>query len=322
MSRWGIDIGGTKIGVACGDAGGNVIASKAFPTDLDANPHTIIDRAITELKSLDSAGKSPDDVEAVGVCCPGPFDYATQTFLQVPNMPRWAGFDLSKHLNTLGFERSLGMNDANALALAEWHQCQDRGIGSLVYFTMSTGMGAGIVIDGEVLHGSRGFAGEIGRIQLAPSGPAGFGRRGTAEGFLSGGGLVQEAGSEVLAAIQRGEETALERHFLDRALDAKTLCEASAAGDSVARSVTDATARKLGELVAILTCVIEPDEFVLGTIGSAHPDLFVPIATERARELVIPPVRDTVTIRPTALENKSAQSALALAQLAVDRQPD
>jgi glucokinase len=301
----GIDIGGTKIGVCVGSADGAIHAHDRFPTDPRADPEPVLRRALETLASLASG-----PVGSVGVSCPGPFDRHERRFLTPPNLPAWHGFDLGAFLDTHAGAPARAMNDANSTALAEWLWGGHDARSTLVYLTMSTGFGAGIVVDGEVLEGASGFAGEVGRVQLAELGPVGFGAMGTAEGFLSGPGMAQLAEAERLACRQRGEATALAGAD---PLDAEALCRAAAGGDAAARRVTDLVAGRLGELIAIVANLLEPDVVVLGTIGSAHPGLFVPGAGESMRRRTVPETAAKLRIVPSTLEQRGSLSALAAA---------
>ncbi|MCA8970781.1 MAG: ROK family protein [Planctomycetes bacterium] len=303
----GIDIGGTKILVCRGDAEGHVQWTDSFATDPEASPGELLAEASQRL--LDGG-----TIAALGVTCPGPFFRRTQTFEKPPNMPRWHGFELgswlSSHVPGIPFSAK---NDANALAIAEHRWGAGRSVSTLVFFTMSTGMGAGLVLDGRPYEGARGFAGEIGHLRLSDEGPIGFGKRGSVEGFLSGPGLAQLAAEEVRIARQRGESTEL---FEVASLDAKALCAAAQRGDRVARRATDRAGARLGQLMAILVDVLEPELFVLGTIGRAYPELFIEPAMQVVHREALALSTTDLRIEPSALDDHAAQSALVLAALA------
>lgn len=262
---WGIDIGGTKLAVAVGTLDGTVLGSDRFENDPSRSPESILSEALSRLESVSASLNTPNDALAIGVACPGPFDSAEDRFLAVPNMPAWQGFNAGACLRSLQSRSCALMNDANATALAESLWGAGRGARSLVYLTMSTGFGAGIVLDGSVYEGPRGFAGEVGRIVLAQEGPVGFGARGTAEGFLSGPGIEQQAASEALLCQQTGEKTGLKPH--PDALKCHEVCALARDGDAAARRVTDRVAQRLGQLLGILVNVLEPEVVALGTIA-------------------------------------------------------
>ena len=208
------------------------------------------------------------------------------------------------------------MNDANAAAYAEWLWGAAKGTNTAVFLTFSTGMGAGLIVDGRLFEGPLGLAGEIGRIRLSAGddGPVGFGRRGSVEGYCSGPGMSQLAASEATICTHTNEPSAL-REILarDGIISPERLCEAARAGDAAARRVTERIATELGRIMAILTDILNPEVFVLGTIGAAFPDLFVPTATRAIRETAIPAAAAIVEVRPSTLPNRGDQQALAVA---------
>ncbi|MBX3405776.1 MAG: ROK family protein [Phycisphaeraceae bacterium] len=311
----GIDIGGTKIGLCVGTPDGHVLARQSIPTARDQSPESILADCRDRLFALlaDAAGASAAPA-AVGASCPGPLDYPGGRFLDPPNMPRWHGFAIRDWLAANFPCRAGFMNDANATALAEWKWGAARGTTTAIFLTMSTGMGAGLIIDGRLYEGPLGLAGEIGRIRLRDDGPVGFAKRGSAEGFLSGPGMSQLAQQEALICTQRGEASML-REIVEAggAMSAEALCAAAESGDAAARRVTDRIAVELGRLCAILTDVLNPDVIVLGTIGTAHPDLFIPGASRVLLEEGVAASARHVRIVPSALAHRGDQSALAVA---------
>ncbi|MEP0845823.1 MAG: ROK family protein [Phycisphaerae bacterium] len=307
----GLDIGGTKIGVCIGDADGCVLASRRFATDHATDPAEILDRALGELEQL-SAQLGTGSAAALGVACPGPYHAGRQRFLDPPNMPRWHGFALGEFLRARVAGPAAAMNDANAAVLAEWYWGAGVGFRNVVYFTMSTGMGAGFILDGRLYQGTDGFAAEIGHLPLEADGPVGFGRRGSVEGYLSGPGIVQVAEAERRVCRQTGEATALDA--VADGLSAANVCAAASAGDPAARRAIDRCAMQLGRLMAILTDVLNPELFVLGTIGSAYPELFIPRATVVLHEQAIRHSAEIVRVVPSGLTDPGSQQALAVAR--------
>ncbi|MBI3759357.1 MAG: ROK family protein [Deltaproteobacteria bacterium] len=330
----GIDIGGTKVGVCVGDTAGNVVASRRFGTDHAQRPEEVLAKALGELQALlrSTTSQYPDaktqsgalrspSLEAqsgalrsptLGVAVPGPYHAGRRAFLEPPNMPRWHGFELGAWLDKNSPWPSAAMNDANAAALAEHYWGAGVGFRNVVFFTMSTGMGAGFVLEGRLYEGTDGFAAEIGHLRLEADGPVGFGRRGSVEGYLSGPGMAQVAAAERLACRQTGEATALAA-IPEAELTSARLCEAARAGDVAARRAVERIAGKLGLLMAMLTDLLNPQVFILGTIGSAYPDLFIPLATEVLRREAIGASAAIVRVVPSGLKDLGNQQALAVA---------
>ncbi len=303
----GIDIGGTKIVAAIGRGDGEVIASASFATASDP------DLALGQCWGWIESQADASAIESVGVACPGPYDRSERQMLNPPNMPGWHGLRIGEWFDRRVPKPVRIMNDANAGAYAEWLWGGHGTAGVLVFLTMSTGMGGGIVHEGVVLEGTHGFAGEIGRIHLDREGPVGFGERGTVEGFLSGPGIIQDAVSERLACEQRGEPSGL---IGTNPLDVRAVCGLARAGDAAAQRVVDRVNARLGQLLAVLGNVLEPDVVVLGTIAAAHPDLFLMPARRAARAGMIPAVHDRMQVVASTLEARAVKQALAVAVLA------
>lgn len=304
-----IDVGGTKIGWALGTGDGRVLASGRRETDPGARPEALLAEALAGIEAL-AAEVDRGRPAALGVACPGPFLQPEGRFLEVPNLPRWQGFALLDFLRSRFDGPVAARNDANAGALAEWRWGAGRGAESLVFLTMSTGMGAGLVLGGRLYEGRSGFAGEVGHLRLAPDGPVGFGKRGSVEGYLSGPGIVQVAASEVLRARQLGTATCL----ADAPITPAAVCEAARAGDPAAAAAIEVCGRRLGELCALLVDLLEPEVVVLGTIGSAYPDLFLPRARAVVDAEALPRSAAGLRLVPSGLEDRGNQSALAVAR--------
>jgi glucokinase len=307
----GIDIGGTKLGVCVGTDEGRVLARKSTPMDHGRDPRDILREASEAIARLAAKAAPGSKVAAVGAACPGPLDYAKGAFIDPPNMPRWHHFGIREWLRGSFACPSAMMNDANATALAEWLWGAARGAATAVYLTMSTGMGAGLIIDGRLYEGPLGLAGEIGHLRLCGSddGPVGFGRRGSVEGYLSGPGMVQLADSEALRCLQIGEKT-----MLSAPITTESLCIAARAGDAAAIRVVDRIGHELGRLLATLTDILNPEVFVLGTIGTAYPDLFIPRAERTLRAEAIAASVAIARVVASTLEHRGDQSALAVAR--------
>lgn len=309
----GIDIGGTKLGACVGrldDAGGITVLDAVTQATEPHEPASAgLDSIAAELTRL--AGAQSEPLGGVGVSCPGPYDRSTRTLLDLPNMPGWQHFALGEWADDRFSVPTRIMNDANAGALAEY---RFGGFGTphvLVFLTMSTGLGAGIVIEGRVFEGRRGFAGEVGRVELTERGPVGFGAFGTAEGYASGPGLVQLARAECLRLEQIGITSELD----PARMDARDVCEAAKRGDPAATAVVEESATQLGRLIGTLANVLEPDVVVLGTIGMRNRDLFIPTATDAAKACCHAEVAGSLRIEASRLENRWQLQCLAVAPI-------
>lgn len=308
----GIDLGGTKIELALGDAGGRPLRRRRRPTEPSGDPAADVARMAADARALlAEAGLRPEDVHAVGVSVPGPFDPESGTVLRPPNLPGWDEVPLREWLgDALGRPVHLE-NDANAAALAEWRFGAGRGSRHLVYLTMSTGVGGGLVLDGRLYRGVRSGAGELGHVQLEWDGePCGCGLRGCAEAYLGGASLARRLraatppGSRV-AALAGGREAATARHLVAAARE----------GDAFALAELERFNHYLGRLVAAAVFALVPEVVVLGTIPTAAGEAlcFEPVRRQVAAH-TWPQLARGLRIVPAALgPDLAAHAALAAA---------
>ena len=138
----------------------------------------------------------------------------------------------------------------------------------MVFLTMGTGLGAGVICAGKLLAGASGQAGEIGHVRLTPDGPVGYHKAGLVEGWASGAGMARVAEREAQAAIENGEKSPLCALLQQRgALTAKDVAEAAHAGDELSRRMIRDTGTRLGEALAILVDILNPERIVVGGLG-------------------------------------------------------
>lgn len=241
---WGLDIGGTKCALVIGDRTGKVLARWQVATaDYGADWQRLINDL---LKNAEGIYTRP---LAVGVSCGGPLSSARGVIMSPPNLPGWDDVHIVEWLQNRLSVPAFLQNDANACALAEWQFGAGRGCKNMVFLTFGTGMGAGLILDGRLYAGTNDMAGEAGHMRLAPDGPEGYGKRGSFEGFCSGGGIRQ------LAQMELGKD-----------LSCKQLCELADAGDADARRVLEKSADYLGRALAVLIDILNPERIVIGSI--------------------------------------------------------
>jgi len=297
----GIDIGGTKCGVSRQGPAGSIERATTFATTgLDETIHRIC-RAVAKL--------SPGERPVFGIACGGPLDSRTGLVLSPPNLPGWDEVPICELLTDYFGGRAFLMNDANACALAEWRSGAGRGTRNMVYLTCGTGMGAGLILDGRLYEGTNGNAGEVGHVRLSARGPVGFGKPGSFEGFCSGGGIARAA----RAAARRGKCGAFGAAAVE-AVTARHVARAARAGDEAALRVFAESGRRLGQALAILVDVLNPDMIVLGAVFRRCRDLLEgPMLAELQREALAPAL-GVCRIVPAELgDDLGHHSALAVA---------
>jgi glucokinase len=299
----GIDIGGTNcvVGAVAAD-GSRVMGDHSQPTGATRGPDAVIadlvgmaTRTIATVRAADPKA----DILGVGVGAPGPLDIHRGIVLLTPNLG-WTNLPLRARLAD-GLHLSAALeNDANCAVHAEsWVGAAQRGQ-YVIGLTLGTGIGGGIVIDGELYHGASGAAAEFGHHVIDMNGPlCGCGNRGCLEAFASGVNIARRA-RELLAGSGPGALRDLAGGDLAR-ITAELVYEAAAQGDAVAQKVADDTARYLGIGVANFLNIFNPDIVViLGGVIHAGDALFVPLRREVAARAFRPAV-DACTIIPGAL---------------------
>ena len=313
----GFDIGGTKCAAILGkgeipDNHEELILDKiAFPTDVARGWRAIVDELIASAERLlERNGVRHEELIGVGISCGGPLDSRTGTVHCPPNLPDWDNVPLKAMMEERFGARTVLQNDANACAVAEWKFGAGRGYDNLIFLTFGTGMGAGLILNGRLYSGANDNAGEVGHIRLAEDGPEGYGKRGSFEGFCSGGGIARLAKAVVAQAEATGEATALS----GQELSAKTVAVAAKNGDAAAQRIYRICAEKLGLGLSVLIDVINPEAIVIGSIYSRDHALFDEIIQDVIRKEALPLSASVCKILPAGLGNAIGDyAALSLA---------
>ena len=292
----GIDIGGTKCGVAKADEQGNILETRQFRTTGCQETLARIVAAVDELRS----GDSPK----FGISCGGPRDSKRGTILSPPNLPGWDEVHITDMLvDRFGGHARL-MNDANAGALAEWKFGAGRGTRNMVFLTHGTGMGCGLIIDGRLYEGTTGDAGEAGHVRLAPEGPVGYGKPGSFEGFCSGAGI---------ARLARGRIPGLPEPT------AKEVAEAAEHGCPEAIAVMNESGMWLGRALAMLIDILNPEMIVLGSIYVRSGHLLEKAMRRELEAEALPPALAACRIVPAQLGEKTGLIAAITVAMEADQ---
>ena len=253
----GIDIGGTKCAVISADDQGKKISRVAFETT-DAD--TTLNRILYKVGQLPAC-------HAIGISCGGPLDEEQGIILSPPNLPGWDRIPITKILTERFGVPAYLCNDANACALAEWKFGAGRGSQNMIFLTMGTGMGAGLILNGQLYRGTNGNAGEIGHIRLSDFGPVGYGKIGSVEGFCSGGGIKQLGQTLAIEQLQVGKTTSFCQSIDElESISAKSLATAADAGDATALRIWQIVSEKLGVSLSLLIDLLNPERIVIGSI--------------------------------------------------------
>lgn len=287
--RWivGVDIGGTNVVVGLVPLDGyDPLCVQSFPTRPEAGAEDVVSRVAAAVGAAVAGGGgngvTRETVLGMGIGSPGPLDRASGIVLDTPNLG-WKDFPLRDLLSeATGLEATLD-NDANCATLGEWWRGAGQGVRSLVGITLGTGIGGGIVLDGELVHGASDAAGEIGHTTIDFTGRrCACGNYGCLEAYCSGPNIAAravegiEAGAEsILAELVEGD--------LSR-ISAATVYEAVVLGDAYANEVMAETAKLLGAGVANMINTLNPEAVVIaGGVTRAGDHLFTPLRSEVRR---------------------------------------
>jgi len=308
----GIDLGGTTITAGLGTADGTVHARRSIPTNSAEGPPAVLARMATLVEELAAASQA--QIAAVGVGVPGLVDLATGTTKFFPNLPtKWRDVPLAAFLGQRLGCPVWALNDARAATLGELKYGHGRTARSMAFFTLGTGVGGGIAIDGKLRLGPLGAAGELGHQTILPDGPlCGCGNRGCLESLASGPAITA-AGVRLL----RGGMAPRLHEIVDgdvNRVSPQTMAAAAAAGDAAVADALLQAARFLGIGVANVVTVLHPDLVVLGGGVAELGELLLDPVRKVVRERVgmFPP--DDVRIEKSAVgEGAGLLGAIALA---------
>lgn len=290
--KWlvGVDLGGTNIvvGVLPIDGGtGEVLACRSVPTEAQRGAKFVVDRIVGLIgEAMDEVaaeyGGSPEDFAGVGIGSPGPLNRETGTVINTPNLG-WRNFPLRDLIsNAVGLPATLD-NDANCATYGEWWLGAARNVDTLVGLTLGTGIGGGIVLNGEIFHGVSDAAGEIGHMTIEANGrKCKCGNYGCLEAYASGPAIALRA----VEGIEAGAESLLPA-LVDGKLEdvtAATVYEGVVLGDPYANEVMRETAKLLGAGIANIINVLNPAMIVIaGGVTRAGEHLFAPLRAEVRR---------------------------------------
>ena len=266
-----IDLGGTQYRVAAITRDAQMIARLSGLTRADEEPDVVIQDLADAVDAIRGqvVGRT---ILGVGIIAPGPLDPSTGIVFQCPNLPRWHNVPLADELEArVGLPTYLG-NDANLAALAEARHGAGRGAQHLVYLTVSTGVGSGVVVDGQLLLGEHGAGAEAGHMALSFDGPlCSCGNHGCLEAYASGTSLVRRARE----ALDGGRASSLRELAEIDAIDVATAAEQ---GDGLAQELIEQAGRALGLGVRNLLHIFNPSVVVIGGgVSRIGPRLWDPM---------------------------------------------
>lgn len=301
---FGIDIGGSKTGLLLGDTQGHVLRRMEFVTPADepfdlAFPQ-IVKAGRAFLDECLAAGFP--SANQVSVSVGGPLDIERGILYAPPHLAAWGEAHLKEAL-----EEHFGLpvfveHDGNAGALAEFFFGAGRGTRNMIFLTMGTGLGAGLILDGKIFHGSNDMAGEVGHIRMAEDGPLEYGKAGSWEGFCSGSGLVR------LAHWRQPDQWPAD-------LTPRALIRSALDGNAAALAVVNEAGRWFGKGLAVLVDLLNPDRIVVGTLGVVLGDLLLEPARNAMHEEALPRAAAICQVVPAELGSRLGDVAALMAAI-------
>jgi len=269
-----IDIGGTQLRAAVfPENEDKPLRQKRLPTYVDGKPS--LDRL---LQLIHEVTEESETIDAIGIVAPGPINANTGVILAAPNLPEWAGVSISDLCQKeFGAPTFLG-NDANLAAIGEWKYGAGRGHHHLIYMTISTGIGSGVISHDQLIVGNNGLASELGHVTLLPDGPmCGCGQRGHLEALASGTGIAKYFAEQ----LSNGRES-----ILSGKPDAKTISKAAKEGDELALETFNRAGYYIGLAVANYLAIFNPSIVIFGGGVSQAGDLIMNPIRKAMRESV------------------------------------
>jgi len=312
----GFDIGGTKCAASLGQYDGDrlIIRGKSM---IDTMEYQTPIAALQQLAKLAKQLSEGHAVEGIGISSGGPLDSEKGLLLSPPNLIGWDRVPITEYFSSqFGVPATL-QNDANAGAIAEWKFGAGQGYQDLVFLTFGTGIGAGLILNGQLYKGCSDTAGEVGHIRMETYGPVGYGKSGSFEGFCSGGGIVQLAQSRLTELTQSGKHHPLKK---ENPLTAKAVFDRAKQGDPLCMEICKDVGHIFGRGLSILIDLLNPQAIIAGSIFSRNFDLLYPILCETLSKEALSVARKQCKILPSALgDSIGDMSALAVA---LYHQPD
>ncbi|MFD1358171.1 ROK family glucokinase [Fictibacillus halophilus] len=304
MEKWlvGVDLGGTTIKVAFITLDGHIVEKWEIPTNISEDgKHIVSDIAQSIDAKLDQLSEKREKLAAIGMGAPGFIDMKTGFIYHAVNIG-WRDYALKDEL-----EKATGLsvtidNDANIAAIGEMWRGAGDGEGNLLMVTLGTGVGGGIIVNGHIMHGTNGMAGEIGHITSIPEGgaPCNCGKSGCIETIASATGIARIAKEKAADDSSSSLNEILKNNG---ELKAKDVAEAAENGDQVAIDTLDAVAFHLGLVIANLSNSINPGKIVIGGGVSKAGHILMSRLEKEFKRFALPRVAEGAALTVATLGN-------------------
>lgn len=284
----GIDLGGTNIKGACAEARGEVFTRASRLTEVHKGKKGVIYNIASLVEEMKGRlNPSQYELKGIGIGIAGAILIKEGMVLRSPNFPDWINFKVKEALEDALALKCFIDNDANLVALGEWWQGAGKDASSLICLTLGTGVGGGIILNGQIWHGKEGMAAEIGHMIIEPEGPlCPCGSKGCLEALCSAKALVRM----VRDALKEGRKSSMKD---TPSLSPEVIRQAALEGDQLAREVWEKMGRYLGIGLGNLICIFDPEVIVIGGGVAEEWNLFIKFSMDemRSRVKVVSPER-------------------------------
>jgi len=288
----GFDIGGTKTSLVLGDSNGNIYCKHLFPTLSSKGFKKSFETIVHETKGfIKKISKEAHRIDFLSVSIGGPLHVEKGIILSPPNLPGWNNIPLKKLLEKEFKKKCFIEHDGNAGALAEYYFGAGKGYKNIVFLTMGTGMGAGLILNGNIYRGSTDTAGEIGHIRIAEDGPLAYGKKGSYESYASGNGIAKLAHLHFPAIYKKN-------------ITAKEIFEDFNKNKREAKFIVNLSAKYLGRGLAIIADMLNPDIIIIGSLAVRMGSSLLKPAIKEMKKEALKETFNNCKIVPSKLGDK------------------
>lgn len=301
MNILGFDIGGTKCAVVlCSLEGDQIIWHGRIEVTTTTDWRQMLETLAAGGESLMiKAGATRSDCR-IGISCGGPLNRERKLICSPPNLPGWDEVPIVDFLQTRLEIPARMLNDADACAVAEWQFGAGKGTRNMIFLTFGTGLGAGLILNGQLYSGAAGMAGEVGHLRMENDGPVGYGKAGSLEGFCSGGGIRQIGIASARECREIGVRASFDKGDLT-SITAKDVIEAAGRGCEDAETLLALSGHYFGRGLAILIDLLNPDMIVAGSIYVRARQWLEPTMQQAIRQEALRPAVEACRIEPASL---------------------
>ena len=278
----GVDLGGTNLRIAAVDSNGKMLEKITTSTEVARGREQVIDEMCAAIQQMAAKFRGAGDLAGIGIGVPGIIELQTGTLHESPNLPGWQDYPVRDEIERRLRTTVVLENDANAAALGEKWLGAAASVDDMCMLTLGTGVGGGLIFNGQVWHGMTGMAGEIGHVNVEPEGPpCNCGSRGCLEQLASATAVKRMA----VEAVATGKAPELARAMNETPeFSAKVVHQMAMQGDEPAREIFRRVGNALGIVLADLINTFNLPMYVLGGGASSAWDAFAPTMFDRVRK--------------------------------------